>query len=222
LSAATWPVGPAQPTDPAAEVHVWRAQLDAGAPGEGWELPAAERRRAAQMRRPGSGARWIAARRALRTVLGRYLDEDPAAIALRAGPHGKPELTAPGRLEFNLSHSGTLALIAVTIGVELGIDLEKMDPGRDFLALAERGLGPDAVAALRAMEPAGRPHAFYEQWVRHEALLKCRGGGLGRPAPEEPVTVRDLQVDRDYAAALAVGDENALPLRCFSLVLARP
>ncbi len=215
---APWPAGPAEPAEPAGEVHVWRAELDAAGLAKAESLPPEERRRAERMRRPGAGRSWTASRWALRTVLSRYLDEDAATLALESGPHGKPALVdAPSRLDFNLSHSGSLALVAVTIGVEVGVDVERADPGRDFLALAEHGLDPDTAAALRASEPGGRAARFYAAWVRREALLKCRGGGLGNPAPAEPVTVRDLEIDPGYAAALAVASVKAPPLRCFSL-----
>jgi len=163
-------------------------------------------------------ADWIASRWALRTVMARYLDEDPAAIVLRTGAHGKPALAdASTRLDFNLSHSGSIILIAIASGLELGIDVEQMEPGRDFLALAERGLGPDVSALLREREPADRIGAFYAAWVRHEALLKCGGGGFGNPIPDRAVTVRELEIDAGYAAALAVAGTDAVPIRCFSL-----
>jgi 4'-phosphopantetheinyl transferase len=186
----SWPVEANRPGPPAGEVHVWRAELDGG-----------------------ETSRWP-----LRTVLARYLDEDPAAIELRAGEHGKPALAdTAARLDFNLSHSGPLALIAVASGLELGIDVERIKPDRDFLALAERWLGPDETALLREREPTDRASAFYAAWVRREALLKCGGGGFGNPVPDRAVTVRGLEIDAGYAAALAVAGTDAVPFRCFSL-----
>lgn len=170
------------------------------------------------MLRPGSGRRWSASRWALRLVLSRYLGEGPEAIALRRGEHGKPELAeAPERLSFNLSHSGALALVAVTRGREIGVDLERIDSSRDLLALADRALDTAAAAAVRAAASADRPTAFYEAWVRHEALVKCFGGGLGSPLPVEPATVNGLDVDRGFAAALAVAGCEVLAHRCFSI-----
>lgn len=170
------------------------------------------------MLRPGSGRRWSASRWALRLVLSRYLGEKPEAIALRRSEHGKPELAeGPERLSFNLSHSGALALVAVTRGRELGVDIERIDADRDLLALAERALDASAAAAVREAAPADRPTAFYEAWVRHEALVKCFGGGLGSPLPEEPATVAPLDVDRGFAAALAVAGREVLAHRCFSI-----
>ena len=171
------------------------------------------------MLRPGSAARWAASRWALRRLLSRYLGEDPAAIALASGEHGKPVLAeAPERLSFNLSHSGALALVALTTGREVGVDLEAIDPDRDLTALAERSLDPAAAAAVRAAPPARRPRVFYEAWVRHEALAKCLGTGIWTAsAAPTPVDISLLDPGPNHAAALAVASAEPLARRCFSL-----
>jgi 4'-phosphopantetheinyl transferase len=209
-----WPPGPSRPPA-AAELHVWRADLDdAGWPGpEG--LPAAERERAARMRRPGAAARWIAARWALRGVLSRYLDEEPAEITLALDPDGKPRLQeAPDRLRFNLSHSGAIALVALSAAHPVGVDIEEVQPDRDLIGLAERALGPEDVTAVRAASAAERGLLFHQRWARHEACLKCLGVGIFREAPprDATVAVRDLDVAEGYASAVAVAAPQVSPL----------
>ncbi|HEU5106786.1 MAG TPA: 4'-phosphopantetheinyl transferase superfamily protein [Solirubrobacterales bacterium] len=213
-----WPPGPSRPPA-AADLHLWRSDLDAaGWPGpEG--LPAAERERAAQMRRPGASARWVAARWALRGVLGRYLEEEPAEIAITPDPDGKPQLqTAPERLRFNLSHSGAIALVALSAAHPVGVDVEELRPDRDLIGLAERALGPEDVAAVRAASPGERELVFHRCWARHEARLKCLGVGIFRDAPPQDVTVavRDLEVAAGYAAAVAVAAAQMPPMRCWT------
>jgi len=213
-----WPPGPSRP--PAgAELHVWRADLDAaGWPGPE-RLPAAERERAAQMRRPGAAVRWVAARWALRGVLGRYLDEEPAGIALAPDPDGKPRLEErPDSLRFNLSHSGTIALVALSAAHPVGVDVEEVQADRDLIGLAERALGPEDVAAVRAASPAERELVFHRCWARHEARLKCLGVGIFREAPPQDasVTVRDLDVASGYAAAVAVAAPQVPPPDCWT------
>ena len=213
-----WIPGSQRPDQPSGEVHVWRAELDRGSWPSHELLPPAERERAEGMRRPLPRDRWVASRWALRGVLARYLDEDPAAVALRLGERGKPALADPtATLRFNLSHSGALALIAVTEGLEVGVDVEEIDPERDVVPLAERGLDPAAAAAVRAAPPEARATAFHEAWVRREAVIKCLGGGLGAPLPPDPVAVSALDAGPGYAAALAVADPEPLPHRRFSL-----
>ena len=171
-------------------VHVWRAALDApGWPGAE-ELPAEERERAAGFRREQPARRWLAARWALRRVLERYLDRPAAAIELEVAERGKPRLR-DGVLEFNLSHSAGLALVAVTDGRAVGVDVELIE---------ER-----------------RPLAFYEDWVRKEARLKCLGVGLGAPPSPAEVAVSPLDVCPGYAAAVAVAGSEVGPITCRSL-----
>lgn len=184
------PPAPKRPDPPEGEVHVWRVTLG-----------------------------MVPASLTLRGVLGRYLDEAPEEIELGSGEHGKPELArAPERLAFNLSHSGALALIAVTRGREVGVDVERVKPARDLVAIAARALEPEAAAAVREAAGAERVRLFYELWTQHEARLKCLGVGLGTiPAwPPPPVAVQPLAIDSGYAAAVAVTGA-ALPVRSWTL-----
>src|SRR5215203_7404019 len=114
----------------------------------------------------------------LREVLAVYLGAEAGQIELEPGPHGKPQLAQPGRLRFNLSHSRELALIAVGGQLEVGVDVERMRAGRDVVALAERVLEPEDVAAVRGAPAARRDLVFHQLWTRHEARLKCLGVGL--------------------------------------------
>jgi 4'-phosphopantetheinyl transferase len=193
---AEWPRGPDRPKVPIDEVHVWRADLG----------PVAAR----EVRSAG--------RTALRRVLGRYLDREPAAIELAGGEHGKPALAGERPpLRFNLSHSGRLALIAVTAEREVGVDVELADGQRDVMRLAEAGLAPEEAAAVRSAPRSARAVAFYSAWVRKEAVAKSLGVGIGMPLPPTPVSVSMLDVDEDYSAALAIDGRRPLPIRRYSL-----
>ena len=202
----------------AGELHLWKAGLDR----EDWPpadaLPAPDRERAAQMRRPPTRRRWVAARWALRSVLGRYLDEEPAAVELGLGPRGKPILAEPhDALQFNLSHSGELALVAVARGLSVGVDVERIAPRRDVLALARRALGPAEAKKLAEIAPQERSVAFHAAWARREAIAKCLGVGLGAPLPKAAVAVSELDAEPGFAAAVAVSGDEVPPLRRFAI-----
>ncbi len=211
-------------------VHIWRAALDeAGWPDAG-RLPAPERERAASFLREEPGRRWVAGRWALRRVLEGYLEEPAAEIELELGDNGKPRLPDGDGIEFNLSHSNGLALVAIAEGREVGVDVELIEPDRDLVALAERGLDPDDVAAVRAASEPERPAVFYAAWTRHEARLKCFGLGLGGSASlqstpsegedrrlAEGATVENVEIAPGYAAAVAVAGTELGPIDCRSL-----
>ena len=178
---------PARLPAPVDEVNVWRARAD----------------------REGQ---------ALREVLGRYVDEQPAGIELRTGAHGKPALADPSSpLRFNLSHSGDLALVAVTQGREVGVDVERIRPRRNLPGLADRALDPAAAAAVHAAPPDAQLTAFHEAWARREAIAKCLGTGLGAPLPPSPVAVQPLDAAPGYAAAVAVAGDKVPAMRLLAL-----
>lgn len=164
------------------QVHVWRADLSGSTTGP------------------------------LHRVLAQYLDLPPEAIELEAGPFGKPKLKGETRLRFNLSHSADLAAVAVTRDREVGIDVERIDPRRDALALARRALPPESAAAVAAAAPEERPRVFHAAWAQFEAAAKCLGTGLSVPAAElaprrQQLSVLELDFGPGFAAALAVEGE---------------
>jgi 4'-phosphopantetheinyl transferase len=195
-----------QPTE--ARVDVWQADLAVAGAAERAPLSPDERARAERFARPADGERWAAARGILRLLLAAYADTEPDALRFAAGAHGKPALAEPSRLRFNLSHAGDVALYAVTLGCEVGVDVElPRARGIDEVAIARRTLGDAEAERLADLPPQRRERAFLRAWTRWEAVLKCRGTGIGGadeladgPAP----WVHDLDVDPPAAAALAV------------------
>lgn len=190
-----------------------------------------ERRRAARYRFPAHRRRFLASRAGLRAILAMYLGRDPRAIELTAGAFGKPRVADPPGIEFNLAHSGDVALVAVTRGRPVGVDVERMRRGIPYERLAERFFAPSEAAALRRLPPAVRSAGFFACWTRKEAWLKASGQGLERGLPSalprfsvsvepDPVTVAvtlsggpdegrrwslvDLQVGAGYVGAMAV------------------
>lgn len=165
-------------------------------------LPVAERERAARFKRAGHEDRWIVARAALRILVCTRLGCIPEEVVIATGEHGKPFV--PGaELRFNVSHSGTQALIALAHDVEVGVDIER--PGRNVAAV-ERALSPGERAS-------GDP--LLQIWCRKEAWAKAMGGGLGW-APEtfdttqiDGYAVADLVLEDGYVGALAVAGTSA-------------
>jgi len=141
-----------QRLDPAKdEVDVWRVDLDT-----------------------------VGSRQALREILARYLGLPANELRFERGRHGKPRLATPGaELGFNLSHSGSVALVAVARR-EVGIDVERIR--------------------------SKRPVDFYRRWADREARVKYLGTGLTGPAPPgstEPAVHR-VDVGPGYAASVAI------------------
>lgn len=210
------------------EVAVWRVRLNPGNREAQMRaiLSADEGERLRRLDRTDVGGRWLVSRAALREILAAELEVEPAEVKLTLGDHGRPGLDPQAHrtdLDFNLSHSGGLALIAVARNLRLGVDVERLRRGRDPVRVADRYFSPAEVAAVRAFPSPDRPDAFLRYWTAKEALAK--GLGLGLQAPwgelelvQQPgggmVPVRldgewqliELSVPSGYRGTLAVAD----------------
>lgn len=176
----------------AGELHVWEASLNRR-PAEVARLrrllAADECARADRFRFERDRSRYIVGRGVLRILLGRYLGAAAQDVAFEYGSFQKPRL-ADGRLWFNVSHSGPLAMYAVTTAGEVGIDVELAD--RDFARerIAERFFSPAEVSALRSLPEPLQPLAFLTCWTRKEAFIKARGDGLSLALDSFDVTLK--------------------------------
>jgi 4'-phosphopantetheinyl transferase len=191
-----WAPGPERPATGGGEVHVWRASL-ALPPGElaamFQVISDEERSRAGRFRFEVHRGRFIAGRGIQRRLLARYLGADPAALRYRLAHHGKPALDAPwdaGGLRFNVSNAETGLLIAVSLGRELGVDLEAVRTLGDRDQVARRFFSPPEVEVYDAVDEAGRDAAFFTCWTRKEAYIKAVGEGLSMPLDCFDVTLR--------------------------------
>jgi 4'-phosphopantetheinyl transferase len=163
------------------DVHVWRVKLDlmADHPDRMHAmLSEDERLRAERFHRDTDRMRWAASRAALRMILSRYCGEAPESIRFRLSAYGKPALLPESPLRFNLSHSHQLALLAVTTGREVGVDIEHIRTDLDIDLLARNVLAPGEAARLALIPPAERRRAFFAAWCRKEAFAKAAGLGV--------------------------------------------
>lgn len=217
---ADWKTAAEHPRLQAGEVHLWRAELSSSDPAGFSELISpAEWIRAQRFHFARDRVRFVAGRGLLRTILGRYLEEDPRELRFRHGPHGKPELEGAGSsLSFNLSHSDDLMLVAVTHARAVGVDLELMREDVPIQTLADYYFEPEDAWNLRLLPPAQRLWKFYDLWTSTEARLKADGRGIAsgfKVLEPDRWSLLKLTPATGYTAALAVegGDFN---VECWS------
>jgi 4'-phosphopantetheinyl transferase len=188
-----WPMTTATVDLAADEVHVWAVPLDEAAAAMR-DLEATltddERARAARFKLDKPRWQFVVSRGALRTILGHHLAVAPQDVPLIYANNGKPELKA-GEWHFNLTHSGELALVAVTVGCAVGVDVERIRPVRRRDELAHRYFAPAEIDAILSLDESQRTDAFLRCWTRKEALLKTIGAGLAYPLDAVTVPVGD-------------------------------
>lgn len=178
-----WPVaGPEEAIRSEDGIDVWCAALDLAAEELArleQTLAAEERARAGRFVFERDRNRFVAARGLLRQILAAYVGTPPEALRFRYSTKGKPALEGEeAGLDFNLAHSGGLALYAVTWRRPVGVDVERVREDIDVEGIAGRFFSPTEAAALRATPQAERVQAFFRCWTRKEALLKAWGEGL--------------------------------------------
>jgi 4'-phosphopantetheinyl transferase len=145
-------------------------------------LDADERARAARFVFERDRRRFVARRAALRRCLGQALGLAPRAVAYRTGPHGRPSV-AEATLDFSLSHSGELALIALAEGVRVGVDIEHIDATKAGPGMLTPHVEPGSAAAAEAALQRGDPKPFFGWWTVVEATAKARGVGIAEAQP---------------------------------------
>jgi len=232
-----------------ANVHVWRVDLRADqkidSVAESMRLLSAhERIRANEFQRQEPRTNYVKTRGVLRRLLGIYLQQHPAYVKIETAEFGKPFLasSADAWLCFNVTHSGTQALVAIGRGRRIGVDIEQVREDLEHSSLIQKYFAAEERAELAQLPSPDRPRAFFDCWTRKEAYLKATGRGLFTPldsfvvstragAPnalirveDDPLaaarwTLRDVPVAPGYSAAVAA-EGKILEVRCLDYAAA--
>jgi 4'-phosphopantetheinyl transferase len=194
-----WVTPPVQLASPESTIHVWRISLTQ--PGHVYKsltglLSSAEQERAARFKFDQHHQRFVVAHAALRSILSQYLKTTPLNLQFVNGLNGKPKLAeefARSDVRFNLSHSFDLALLAVTRGREIGIDVELVKEDYAFDDVAVRFFTAQELAAFRALPVHLQRQGFFKCWTSKEAFLKAKGTGLSGKLDEVEITLSSEQ-----------------------------
>ena len=225
---SAWKEPPQSPSLETGTVHVWRVALDQ--PDDKLDrfqrtLEPDELSRASRFHFEKHRRHFIVARGFLRSVVARYLETQPEALRFSYGAYGKPALASEHVLRFNLSHSHEVALLAVALDSELGVDVEHIRADFASEEIARRFFSRAEVEVFNALPKEEQVAAFFRCWTRKEAYIKAIGKGLSQAldafdvtlAPDAaPALLRaedddasrwrlsDVDVGEGYAGALAV------------------
>ena len=219
------------------QIHVWRWPLSC--PPDRVDslsrtLNELELERASRYHFEALRHRFVVAHAGLRAILAGYTGIPPEQLSFRFGVQGKPTLVdrglAPG-LEFNLSDSQDIALVAVTMHQPIGVDVERVREIPELDSITPTILAPEELAFLTNRKGPERLAAFLRFWTCKEAIIKAMGVGLsanlkrivvdaesaaaGRwftvhvPTSGRNWSVRSLPIDGGYQAALAMEGNGA-------------
>lgn len=147
-------------------------------------LSAEELERCDRFVHPADRVRFLLARAMVRTMLSEYVPRAPRDWRFRIEEHGRPEVAelpagAPD-LRFNLSHTPGLVACGVTVGRDIGVDVENVNRTLAH-EVPERFFSAQEVTDLRALPEEEQPIVFFDYWTLKESYIKARGLGLTLP-----------------------------------------
>ena len=172
-----------RPTLSRRTIEVWRVPIDPAGPADALRalLSQEERLRADALPDPRIRSRFVGTRAALRLLLGRHLGGEPSAFELRYGVNGKPFLFRHGAadgLRFSVSHAADLALVALALGRDVGVDIERVRVARHADRIATRLFDGHTCALLGRLAGDDHTLAFHHAWTQREAYVKTVGGSV--------------------------------------------
>ena len=155
-------------------------------------LSADEQQRAQRFVRQQDRHGFVVGRGTLRQLLGQYLEVAPVTLAFGYGDHGKPQLSSSDHsrdLRFNLSHSHGRVLYAFTLGMDVGVDLEQVNPHMDYEGITRRFFSSQEQQALFRLPVPQREGTFFQIWTRKEACIKAMGGSIAMALSQVEVAI---------------------------------
>ncbi|PHN08618.1 4'-phosphopantetheinyl transferase family protein [Flavilitoribacter nigricans] len=195
-----WKEAPEIALPVAGEVHLWKVELTVPAPTlDHYQTIIAqeEKERAAKFYFEKDRHQYIVGRARLRLLLGRYLDLAPQAVRFEFNQFGKPNFPNEQGLQFNISHSGGLAVMGFTRDAAIGVDLEKINPNIEVKLIASRFFAEVEKRQILALPTERQASAFYRCWTSKEAFIKAHGQGLSLPLDQF-----EVEIHPDRKAAL--------------------
>lgn len=204
------------------QIEAWQLKLDLRMPflDADWILLSkSERDHAMRFHLHADQVRSVATRALLRKLLAEKIRVRPEALRFVINDYGKPALQDHDRIEFNVSHSGDFALIAISTAGSVGVDIERYDRRIDV-----KNLGEFVFTPAERKIPLKTTEAFINHWVMKESVLKALGVGIAdhlqtisivpndtehchivHASPQwKSLRVWRIQAPEGYAAALAV------------------
>ncbi len=165
------------------EAHLWKIS-----PTEDFThcLTSREAARCSRFSNPEAAMHYAAAQGGLRTILGRYLGQEPPAVSLLREERGKPYVA--GGPEFNITHTGEQILLAVA-RVPVGLDVELAARPVSADELAQKFFTTREAEHLAGVLPSSRRETFLRYWVCKEATVKLSGDGIYHGLRDAEVTL---------------------------------
>lgn len=144
-------------------------------------LSEAERARAARFGHERLRDRYVVGRASLRTVLGHALGVAPSEVPIERGVRGRPRLMGDATLDFNISHTGNVALVGTLRAARIGVDVERLDRAINVAGIARKFLSENERRSIAALDAEAARRSVLTLWTCKEAMSKATGDALAAP-----------------------------------------
>jgi 4'-phosphopantetheinyl transferase len=177
------------------EIHIWLSYLNLHQARLKHLYPllsSTEKERSERFNHYKHRKNYIASHGFLHTVLSYYIDIPASEIAFSHGEQGKPSIIDEQNsenIQFNLSHSGNLAILAICKNHQLGVDIEHTDRKADWAGIARRFFTANEQQDFFQLNESIQEDAFYKVWTRKEAHMKVTGKGLHLPPTQFEISI---------------------------------
>lgn len=152
--------------------------------------------------------RYLVTRALVRTVLSRYISISPREWIFTTNAYGRPEIVNEQArnqdMVFNISHTDSLIVLAVTQQRALGVDVENLQAREAAIDIADHYFAAEEVAELNAAPRHEQQYRFFEYWTFKESYIKARGMGLSLPLDKF-----SFHYPGDHAVEIAIHPELA-------------
>lgn len=154
-------------------------------------LAPAEHARAERFGQPGLRDRYIVGRATLRHLLGARMALAPKDVDIQRGHRGRPHVPDADGLDFNVSHTGSHALIGIAALGRIGVDIEHAARQLNVEGVSRKFMAPAEQAMLAALEPDLRRRTLLRLWTCKEAMSKATGDALSAPFRRIDIALSD-------------------------------
>jgi 4'-phosphopantetheinyl transferase len=201
------------------QIHVFLLQLDLFNYDDFlFYLSEDESERAARLKVEEKKKQFVIVRGVLRKLLSNSLSKSSKAIKFSYGEHKKPAIEEKYNnksVEFNISHSGNYALIAMTLTNKVGVDIEKINREINYQSLSNRFFSRKEKQELTRLNKDEQLDAFYRAWVRKESFIKATGKGIAYGLDQFSVSLEERKISGIELVSPNLIDEQ---WTCYDLV----
>lgn len=154
-----------------------------------------------------------------RLLLSQYLQVGNSKIEIYKKKYGKPyhkQIDGKKSVQFSISHSGEMVLVAFSYFENIGVDVEMIKDLPEFKRIAKNFFTKNEAMEI---EKQNTPNMFYRYWTAKEAYLKALGVGIAQGMDSFAVIndivtekgeikkdwkIFSIEINQGYAACVAV------------------